>query len=78
MSGEDRIRTPFENTGKTGFPAESGAESGAVGARADLLDPGLAAVVEAWPTLPEATKDAILAMVKQPDDGTLRNRGMCF
>jgi hypothetical protein len=42
---------------------QSGAECGALGAQNAHLDPDLAAVVEAWPNLPEAIKAGILAMV---------------
>ncbi len=57
-------RTAAPNSGDTGVGAESGAESGALGAREAPIDPGLAAVVEAWPALPEAIKAGILAMVR--------------
>jgi hypothetical protein len=53
----------MQNTGKTGIPPQSGAESGAPGARKAPLDPELAAVVDAWPALPEAIKAGILAMI---------------
>jgi hypothetical protein len=41
-----------------------GAESGAVSARVALSDPDLTAVVNAWPTLPDALKAGILAMIR--------------
>ncbi len=63
-SGEDRNRTPLENTGNTGVSDQSGAESGALGAREALIDPGLVAVVDAWPALPAAIKEGIVAMVR--------------
>ena len=43
---------------------ESGAECGALGAQGAQGDAGLAAVVDAWPTLPEAIKAGILAIVR--------------
>ncbi len=62
------IELPPENAEKTPVGAESGAQSGAVGAREAVLavpvDPNLAAVVDAWPTLPEAIKVGILAMIR--------------
>jgi len=44
-------------------PAD-GAESGAVGALSAPIHPDLAAVIEAWPRLPEAVRAGIVAMVK--------------
>ena len=41
----------------------SAAQFGAVGDENRSIDPDLAAVIEAWPTLPEAVKAGILAMV---------------
>jgi len=54
-------------------PISSDAESGAIstqfGATGDaahiVADPGLALLIDRWPTLPEATKVAILAMVRE-------------
>ena len=43
---------------------EGGAESGAVGAAEARIDADLALVIDAWPTLPEAIKAGILAMVQ--------------
>lgn len=43
---------------------QGGAESGALGAREAPLDPQLAAVARAWPTLPEPIKAGILAMIR--------------
>ncbi len=63
---EDRgIELPPKSSGNTGVSAAGGAKSGAVDARSGAIDPGLAAVVEAWPGLPEAARQAILAIVRQ-------------
>jgi hypothetical protein len=43
-------------------PAPGGARSGALATKA--IDPALAALIDAWPTLPEAIRADILAMVK--------------
>ena len=40
-----------------------GAESGAIRLRI-LLDPDLAQLIEAWPTLPPAIREAILTMLR--------------
>ncbi|RIK78821.1 MAG: hypothetical protein DCC68_14290 [Planctomycetota bacterium] len=60
-------RTTAKNAGETGVPIESGAESGALGARTAQFDPDLAAVVDAWPTLPAAIRAGILAMIGTAD-----------
>jgi len=58
------IETPAKNEGKTGVSDQSGAECGALDARKADFPPGLAAVVEAWPTLPQAIRTGILAMIR--------------
>jgi len=55
---------------KTRIVELGGAESGALGAKKIPDDPDLAAVVEAWPKLPEAIKAGILAMVEAADRGS--------
>ena len=62
------LEPPTKNTGKTGVPDQSGAECGALGAREAQFDPELAAVVDAWPALPEPVKAGILAMVHGAHD----------
>ena len=54
----------METAGNSGDSFQSGAESGALAAREAPMDPALAAVIEAWPTLPEAIKAGILAMIR--------------
>lgn len=51
-------------TGNTGVLKKSAAESGAAGAENGLVDPDLAAVVQAWPDLPAATRRQMVAMVE--------------
>lgn len=53
-----------KSSGNQGVGNQSGAESGALGAREAPIDPELAAVVDAWPALPAAIKAGILAMVR--------------
>ena len=65
------LELPHENTEKKGVSDQSGAESGAQEAQ---LDPELAAVVDAWPALPEAIKAGILAMV-ETTAGAKQRRG---
>jgi hypothetical protein len=57
-------RTPAQIPGETADSGESGANSGAVGAQEAPLDPDLTLVVSSWPTLPEAIKAGILAMIR--------------
>jgi hypothetical protein len=61
--GGKGLELPPETTGKTGGPPESGAKSGALGAREAPVEPDLAAVVTAWPKLTPATRAAIVAMI---------------
>ena len=78
MNGEDRIRTPRKNTGKTGVSIEGGAECGALGAQTGQIDPDLQAIIERWPTLPEPIRAGILAMIRAGRSGgscRMRNCG---
>ena len=45
-------------------PNQRAAKSAAVGDDLPPLDPELAQVIEAWPTLPPAIREAILAMLR--------------
>ena len=63
-SGEDRIRTPAENAGENAVSDQSSAESDAVGAQMAPIHPELGKVIKAWPTLPEAVRAGIVAMVE--------------
>jgi len=63
--GGTGLEPPSKSSGFQGILPEGGAESGAVGARMALSDPNLMAVVAAWPTLPETTRQQIVAMAKR-------------
>jgi hypothetical protein len=57
-----------KSSGNRGVGNQSGANSGALGARAAGLadaptDPGLARLVTAWPTLPEEVRARVLKML---------------
>jgi len=60
-----------KSSANKGDGGQSGAECGALGAQNAPLDADLAAVVDAWPKLPEAIKTGILAMVTAAG-GTVR------
>ncbi|MCK6454939.1 MAG: hypothetical protein L6Q92_00205 [Phycisphaerae bacterium] len=68
--GEGRMRLEAagiepipDSLGNQGGDNQSGAECGARGARNAPLDPELAAVVDAWPTLAGPIRAGILAMI---------------
>jgi hypothetical protein len=67
--GPGGIELSQESQGFAGVDAESGAESGAVGARTPTpadppIDPDLQVLIDAWPTLPAATRQGIVAMIR--------------
>ena len=53
-----------DSSEKTTVSEQGGAESGAQAASTAVSDPDLAAVVKAWPKLPEPVRAGIVAMVK--------------
>ena len=53
------------SSGNQGVALPSGAESGAVGGDSAPIDPDLAAVVAAWPGLPEAVRRKVVALVRR-------------
>jgi hypothetical protein len=63
-SGEGGIRTLHEIPAKTALAVEGGAKSGALATEPRSIDPGLANLIDAWPTLPEAIRAGILALVR--------------
>jgi len=56
--------TPSESTDLRQTPNQRAAECAAVGDDSSPIDPELAQVIEAWPTLPPAIREAILAMLR--------------
>jgi hypothetical protein len=57
-------RTSVNFSKKTRYSQCRGAKSAALGPKETPIDLGLKTVVEAWPTLPEAIKAGILAMIR--------------
>jgi hypothetical protein len=65
MAGAYGNRTyPRKALKTTEIRVPSGAESGALAPQAPTLDAGLASLIDAWPTLPEAIRAGIVAMVR--------------
>jgi hypothetical protein len=58
------IEPPRQNPRNSSGSVGSGAECGALGAREAPIDPDLALIVARWPTLPEATRKAMLVIVR--------------
>ncbi|MBT4864957.1 MAG: hypothetical protein HON53_07565 [Planctomycetaceae bacterium] len=61
--GDEGLEQPATSPQKTAISDTGGAESGAVDARNGLNDPALVSLIEAWPTLPQAVRDEIAALV---------------
>ncbi|MCC7085296.1 MAG: hypothetical protein IT427_09845 [Pirellulales bacterium] len=61
--GGTGLEHPAFSSGKTPFLGQSGAECGALGAQNAPLDPELAAVVDAWPTLTAEAKAAVMGII---------------
>ena len=55
--------------GETQFSSTGGAESGALGDEIDPIDSDLAALIEAWPTMPEGVRAGIVAMIRAATGG---------
>ena len=66
--GGTGLEPPPKSSGFPGYLPEGGAESGAIGAQNGPIDPELAEVVRAWPTLPPVVKGGIMAMVRRRTD----------
>jgi hypothetical protein len=60
MGIEPNQHSPNDSTN----PAPGGAKSGAPASRPSTIDPTLAALIAAWPTLPDPIRAGILAMVR--------------
>jgi hypothetical protein len=57
---------PSDSSGNQGVALQGGAKSGALSGDSAISDPDLLAVVAAWPTLPEAVRQRVVAMVQAP------------
>ncbi|MBU0641123.1 MAG: hypothetical protein KKB50_19870 [Planctomycetes bacterium] len=62
---EQGAKTPDE----TAISTEGAAKSGASDGKSAAFGPDLRSTVEAWPTLPDALKTGILAMVRASEQG---------
>jgi hypothetical protein len=61
---EEGFEPPVPNGANFSAGGESGAGCGALAAWEATLDPELAAVAQAWATLPEVIRAGILAMIR--------------
>jgi len=57
------LELPPQNTEKSAISENGGAESGAFSVESSSLEPNLQQIIDAWPTLPEAFRGAIMAMI---------------
>jgi hypothetical protein len=64
QSGEGGIRTVSQISTKIVGFGQGGANSGALANESTAIDHALAAIIDAWPTLPEAIRAGILAMIR--------------
>jgi hypothetical protein len=58
------LELPQETPGKTALSATGGTESGTLAAQLALSDADLQVVIDAWPSMSESTKQAILALIQ--------------
>jgi len=63
-SGEGGIRTRRESARKPTLSEPGGAESGALPLADQSIPPELAALIDAWPRLPEPIRAGILSLVR--------------
>jgi hypothetical protein len=58
------IEQPADSSGNEGVTPQGGAQSGALPGDSTPIDPRLAAIIDAWPRLPDAIKSGILAIIQ--------------
>jgi hypothetical protein len=63
-SGPDWSRSTPTNTGETALSETGGTESGTLAAQLAQYDASLRMVIDTWPSLPESTKQSILALIQ--------------
>jgi hypothetical protein len=63
------IEPPANFSGNRGVFDSGGAFSGALDDAEPAIDPALSAIIDAWPTLPEAVRTSILEMVERSRAG---------
>jgi hypothetical protein len=64
------LEHPTNSSGNQGGALQSGAKSGALSGDSAPSDADLAAVVAAWPTLPEAVRQQVVATVEAAKRGS--------
>jgi hypothetical protein len=58
------LETPAQSPKNSTNLAPGGVKSGALAPKTQAIDPALAALIDAWPTLPDAIRAGIVAMVR--------------
>jgi hypothetical protein len=66
--GPTGVEVPPITYGKTALSTTGGTESGTLAAQLALFDADLQVIVDAWPSLSEATKHAIFAMIQSSSE----------
>jgi hypothetical protein len=67
---EDRgLELALKSLEKQWGKPRDGAKSGAVAAQGGAIEADLAAIIAAWPTLPEAVRRQMAALVREAADG---------
>jgi hypothetical protein len=63
--GDTGLELPPDFSGNTHIATQSGADSGALGARIGCNDPGLARLIDAWPGLLPDVRQSILKLARK-------------
>jgi hypothetical protein len=66
--GPTGVELPPQTSGKTAISQTGGTESGTLAAQLAQTDADLQVVIDAWPSLPESTKQSILALIQSTSE----------
>jgi len=62
--GDTGLEQPIKHPTHITIPEQGGAESGAVDAAGEAIDPLLADLISSWPSLPEEARSSILLVLR--------------